>query len=84
MYLKRNWGKKKIFSLKKRIWSKKHVSPQRKFGLKKNVGLKKKTSWVCRATLEFNYRLGLGLGWVGVWVVLSLGRGWVGVGVLLG
>ena len=52
-----------------------------------------RTSWVCRATLEFNYKFGLGLGlgwgwgwgWVGVEVGVGLGRvriyfhdGWVG------
>ena len=49
-----------------------------------------KTSWVCRATLEFNYRLvgvgmGLGWGWFGVksWVPKKI-WGWVGVGIRLG
>ena len=32
---------------------------------------KLKTSWVFRATLEFDYRLGLGWCWVGVGLVLS-------------
>ena len=36
-----------------------------------------KTSWVCRATLDFNY----GLGWVGVGLGLGLGWGRVGVGL---
>ena len=34
-----------------------------------------KTSWVCRATLEFDY--GLGFGWFGI----GLGCGWFGVGL---
>ena len=43
-----------------------------------------KTSWVCRATLELNYRLGWG--WVGLGSVwgrfgIGLGLGWVWVGV---
>ena len=40
------------------------------------------TNWVCRATLEFNYRLGCGwgCGWVGVGVGIGLVWGWVGVG----
>ena len=53
------------------------------------------TSWVCKATLEFDYRygpgcvgvvLGMGLGWgcVGVWVWVGFGfgldLGWVWVG----
>ena len=43
-----------------------------------------KTSWVCRATLKFNYRLGLG--WVGVGLSLGWGRdwGWVGLGLVWG
>ena len=39
--------------------------------------LEKETSWVCRATLDFNY----GLGWVGVGLGLGLGWGRVGVGL---
>ena len=51
------------------------------------------TSWVCRATLEFDSKLGLrlGCGWFGVgvgldWVRLGLGLGlgWGWVGVALG
>ena len=51
----------------------------------------KKTSWVCRATLDFNYRLGcgwvrvgLGLGWGWVGVGLGLDWGWIGVGLGFG
>ena len=46
-------------------------------------GTKWKTSWVCRATLEFNYRLvwWLGLGWVGVGLGMGLGLGWIGLGM---
>ena len=49
-----------------------------------------KTSWVCSAKLEFDYRfgwvrVGFGLGWVGMvlvwcWVGVGLGLGWVWVG----
>ena len=45
-------------------------------GSKAKDGKKEKKSWVCRATLDFNYRLGCG--WVG------LGTGWARVGVGLG
>ena len=36
------------------------------------------TSWVCRATLEFDYKFNyrIGLGWVRVGSGLGLGRGW--------
>ena len=51
------------FSLKQTILS--HISVS-------SLCLYIKTSWVCRATLEFNYRLGL----VGVGGGLGLGLGW--------